>query len=107
MLSRIGTLIYTKLCGALVGIDEFGNRYYTSKAGRRWVVYSGVGDASKVSPRWHGWLHFSCDVLEKKVNFQKEYVPNTTGTINCYRKKDSVDCIAPQSLHAYTAWQPK
>src|SRR6266511_3203711 len=46
-MSRIGTLIYTWLCGERVGTDALGNRYYRSRNERhkrngrecRWVVY--------------------------------------------------------------------
>ena len=38
--------------------DEFGNRYYQNKDGsRRWVIYNGTVEASRVPPDWHGWLH--------------------------------------------------
>ena len=45
----IGTWLFTKLHGALVGSDAEGNRYFQDKrviAGRRrkrWVIYNGVG----------------------------------------------------------------
>ena len=60
----IGTLIYTWLRGEEMGRDEFGNRYYRDKTGlkrarreKRWVVYEGEAEASKVPPDWHAWLH--------------------------------------------------
>ena len=51
--------------GRLVGQDEYGNRYYEAKDARdsydgrrrRWVIYNGYAEASKVPPDWHGWLH--------------------------------------------------
>ena len=53
-----GTWWTTWRHGALVGADEFGNRYYQSEGGkRRWVIYAGTVDASRVTPDWHGWLH--------------------------------------------------
>ncbi len=111
MLSKIGTLIYTKIFGLLVGKDSFGNSYYTSKSNRskkkRWVIYNGVGDASKVPPQWHGWLHFSCDEVSGECSFQKDHAPNTTGTKTCYRKEDSIDTIDSQRLHSCKTWQPK
>ena len=68
-MATIGTLLYTKLCGALVGEDEAGNRYYRERWGRsgpgqrerRWVVYEGEVEASRVPPEWHRWLHHSTD----------------------------------------------
>ncbi len=29
---------------------------------RRWVIYSGDAEASKVPPGWNGWLHHTVDV---------------------------------------------
>lgn len=48
--------------GSLIGQDSFGNKYYEIKGPettnmRRWVVYKGSPEASKVPAEWHGWLH--------------------------------------------------
>ena len=64
-----GTWLFTKMRGELVGTDAEGNRYYQDKrmiAGRRrkrWVMYNGVVEASRVPPDWHGWLHYTTDAL--------------------------------------------
>ena len=69
-----------------VGQDRFGNRYYQSKDGkRRWVIYAGTVEGSRVPPEWHGWLHhtFAKPPTEdppKVPSWQKEYVPNLSGT---------------------------
>ena len=42
-----GTRIKTILFGKLVGTDSYGNKYYESKSGKRWVIYSNEIDASK------------------------------------------------------------
>jgi NADH:ubiquinone oxidoreductase subunit len=34
--------------GKFVGKDSFGNKYYESKNGKRWVIYSDEIDASKI-----------------------------------------------------------
>jgi NADH:ubiquinone oxidoreductase subunit len=66
-----GTQLWTKLYGEYVGEDESGNRYYRTKDGkidptlglsRRWVIYNGVAEASRVPPSWHGWLHHTVDL---------------------------------------------
>ena len=66
-----GTQVWTKLYGEFVGEDEFGNRYYRTKGGkidptlgfeRRWVIYRGITEASKIPPAWHGWMHHVVDV---------------------------------------------
>src|SRR6516164_362577 len=50
----LGTWLFTKMRGELVGTDAEGNRYYQDKrqiAGRRrkrWVMYNGVAEASRV-----------------------------------------------------------
>jgi NADH:ubiquinone oxidoreductase subunit len=66
--ATIGTLLDSSLKGELVGTDAQGNKYYRSRkpypaghprAGeeRRWVIYDGANDASRVPAEWHGWLH--------------------------------------------------
>lgn len=92
----IGTRLYTWLRGELVGTDQFGNHYYQDRKeakGRRrkrWVIYNGEAEASRVPPDWHGWLHRTVDApppadgLPKRV-WQKEHVPNLTGTTGAYR----------------------
>ena len=42
-----GTFLYTIFFGKLVGKDEFGNKYYKNKKGKRWVIYKGEVNASK------------------------------------------------------------
>ena len=54
-----GTQVWTWLYGEFVGEDEQGNRYYRTKGGaidpslgfeRRWVIYNGYAEASRVPP---------------------------------------------------------
>jgi NADH:ubiquinone oxidoreductase subunit len=79
------------------GTDSFGNSYYEAaprkgyKRPRRWVVYNGEADASRVPPEWHGWLHFQnpdppSDISYRRA-WQKPYTPNATGTAAAYRPK--------------------
>ena len=42
-----GTRLKTIFYGKFVGEDELGNKYYESKSGKRWVIYSDTIDASK------------------------------------------------------------
>ena len=103
----IGTWLYTWLKGELVGTDQFGNRYYHEKVRRalkrgggresrerRWVLYNGEAEASRVPPEWHGWLHHTVDVAPsgagKKHSWQKEHLPNLSGTALAYRPPGSV-----------------
>ncbi len=85
-----GTQVWTRLYGEFVGDDEFGNRYYRTRNGkidptlgfeRRWVVYNGIAEASKVPPGWHGWLHHVVDVPPPQDNtkpypWEKPHRPN-------------------------------
>ena len=43
-----GTRLQIFFSGKLVGKDENGNKYYESKSGRRWVIYNGEVEASKI-----------------------------------------------------------
>src|SRR5882757_1707418 len=47
--ATFGTLTTIWWSGAAVGTDKFGNRYYQAKKGaRRWVLYAGTVEASRV-----------------------------------------------------------
>jgi NADH:ubiquinone oxidoreductase subunit len=81
--------------GAPVGTDGTGNAYYRSRrvrAGRRekrWVVYAGDAEATRVPPEWHGWLHHtfaeppSADSPHRRP-WQKPPEVNATGTSHAY-----------------------
>ena len=66
-----GTQLWTWRFGELVGTDDQGNHYYRTKGGvidptlgfeRRWVIYNGYAEASRIPPEWHGWMHHTVDV---------------------------------------------
>ena len=89
-----GTWLFTRLHGALVGTDSFGNRYYIDrrtkgqKRERRWVLYKGAPEASKVPPEWHAWLHSNLAAppvqgMAPKA-WQKPHIPNLTGTCQAF-----------------------
>jgi NADH:ubiquinone oxidoreductase subunit len=83
--------------GKFVGSDSLGNKYYSCKPrkgykrDRRWVMYKGTPEATKVPPEWHGWLHHQTDIVpsEEAQSFrrpwQKPHKPNLTGTNQAYR----------------------
>ena len=90
----VGVRLWTYFSGKLVAKDEFDNRYYTNKnQSRRWVVYNGEVEASKVTPEWNNWLRFTSDDIpsEESARFkwQLGHTPNQTGTINAYSPKSS------------------
>ena len=70
--ATIGTALFSAMKGDKVGTDAQGNAYYRSKhedtdgLDKRWVIYNGANDASRVPPEWHGWLHHSYDELPRK-----------------------------------------
>jgi len=84
-----GTKLKTLFYGNFVGKDSFGNKYYESKKGKRWVIYSNEIDASKIPVEWYSWMHFMPNRIEKnheleKYEWQKPHKPNPTGTENAY-----------------------
>ena len=73
----LGTFIYTLFTGKLVGIDEFGNKYYSNSKGKRWVIYESNVESSKIPPEWHSWIHIMNNKLPnkdvKKYSWQKKF----------------------------------
>lgn len=114
----LGTRLFTARRGRLVGQDEFGNRYYQTRDGkRRWVIYNGVAEASSVTAEWHGWLHHTFphpptrSPLPQKP-WEKPHKPNLTGTPEAYRPKGSIagggTVGARQTVAGdYEAWSPE
>jgi len=113
-----GTWLFTKMRGELVGSDEQGNRYFQDKRlidGRRrkrWVMYNGEAEASRVPPDWHGWLHYTTDTppppggMPRKP-WQKEHLPNLTGTPLAYHPPgSSVAASENKPKPSYEAWRP-
>jgi NADH:ubiquinone oxidoreductase subunit len=114
-----GTWLFTKMRGELVGSDDQGNRYFQDKrliAGmrrrKRWVMYNGEAEASRVPPEWHGWLHYTADTppppggLPRKP-WQKDHVPNLTGTPIAYHPPGSTVVASEHKPKPhYEAWRP-
>ena len=108
----LGTRFYTWRKGELVGNDEDGNLYYRDPAtDRRWVIYNGVAEASRIPPGWHGWMHHRIDEppgAYQPREWQKPHQPNLTGTPQAYRPPGSI--LGPQPRTPgepdYEAWRP-
>ena len=66
-----GTRLNTILFGKIVGSDDLGNKYYEGKNGKRWVIYAGSIDASKIPVEWYSWMHFT-HKKKKKYSSWKE-----------------------------------
>ena len=111
--------LFTWRKGVLVGTDSFGNCYYKTRKvlrgrrERRWVVYKGSYDASKVPPEWFGWLHYTTnEVMPAGSQFHKPWVkphhPNLTGTDDAYRQPGHPlrGGQRPVVSGDYEPWQP-
>ncbi|MGR3484595.1 MAG: NADH:ubiquinone oxidoreductase subunit NDUFA12 [Paracoccaceae bacterium] len=108
-----GTQFFTWRKGERVGDDAQGNVYYrTADDAKRWVVYNGEAEASRVPPEWHGWLHRTWDEppterpLPRK-GWEKPHRPNLTGTDLAYAPKGSIRRADPKPQSDYEAWTPE
>ena len=118
--ATIGTAFNSSLSGDEVGKDVQGNRYFRARkpfpkghprAGqeRRWVIYNGANDASRVPAEWHGWLHGAFDSLPEsnlpapKI-WETDYAPNATGTDQAYRPARSK---VGNGGGDYESWSPE
>jgi len=108
-----GTQLFTWRNGKSVGTDAEGNLYYQTVDGkRRWVIFNGETEASRVSPEWHGWLHHTWDepptalALPRKV-WEKPHLPNLTGTARAFAPQGSIRRAQPETPSDYEAWTPK
>ena len=113
IIMTISTKISTWLFGNSVGEDEFGNKYFTNKNGKRWVMYNGIAEASKVPSDWHRWLHKTTDEMPKsnnkpKYKWQKLHLPNLSGTPFAYLPKGHIKRGAKRDKTTgdYEAWKP-
>ena len=115
----LGTSIYTWLCGHLVGEDTNNNKYYCNSKNssdlkaKRWVIFNGEIEATKIPPHWHAWLHKSIDQpplnYTHKYSWQKNLEQNKTGTEDAYfpdsyplSKSYNEDAINNE----YESWSP-
>ena len=67
----LGTRLQTIFFGKLVGEDELGNKYYQNKKGKRWVIYNGEVEASKIPNDWYSWIHHTNNKIENIHNLKK------------------------------------
>jgi len=109
----IGTQIFTWRNGQKVGEDDQGNTYYQTRDGaRRWVIFNGEAEASRVSPDWHGWLHHTYEEspadrpLPHKA-WEKPHQANMTGTMAAYAPTGSLRQAQPTERRDYEAWSPE
>jgi len=104
-----GTFLYTIIFGRFVGKDEFENKYYMSRSGKRWVIYNSIVESSKIPPEWHSWIHFMNNKLPnkdvKKYSWQKKFQENLTGTKNAYKPEGSLSEKGKKNLKKYETWK--
>ena len=104
-----GTFLYTIFFGKKAGKDEFGNKYYTNKNGKRWVIYNGEINASKITSDWFSWIHNISNKIphkinEKKYSWQKPHQENKTGTKSSF--KPNVISKNNKKFKKYESWKP-
>lgn len=101
-----------------VGEDALGNVYYEGGRDvhgrpRRWVIYEGSNDASRVPPEWFSWLHHQIDEVPDQALpaprvWEKPAEPNLTGSRLAYRPPGALEA-GGQRVRAtgdYEAWTP-
>jgi len=129
--ATIGTHLWASRAGGeQVGTDSAGNTYYREhpKTGpkasgpangsytsreKRWVIYNGANDASRVPAEWHGWLHGTYDDVPEshlpppKI-WEADYTPNATGTVRAYYPQGALERGGKRAraVGDYEAWTP-
>ena len=96
-----------------VGEDQFGNAYFIGKGknylgqNKRYVLYKGIDDGSKVPAGWHAWLHYLSTDLPSEAqiayDWQIDHVQNLTGTKMAHDPSKSKHI----KLESYSKWNPK
>ncbi len=120
--ASFGAVFHINRRGVFVGQDDMGNRYFEAKdtkdsydgRKRRWVIFKGYSDASKVPPEWHGWLHHTFEEPPtreplKRQAWEKDHLPNLTGTVHAWRPQGSIARTGerPKASGDYEAWRPE
>ena len=102
-----------------VGQDDVGNKYYEERKPslegrkRRYVIYNGYAEPTKVPADWHGRLHhtFEKPPTEQPLlrrGWELDSKPNMTGTLEAYRPKGSLSEGGERAKSSgdYEAWKP-
>ena len=103
----LGTFLKTLFFGKFVGKDESGNKYYTCKKGKRWVIYENTVEATRIESEWFLWIHHTTDEIPKnntkKHLWQKNHSENKTGSKDAY-KPNRISKIN-NKLKKYESWK--
>ena len=112
--ATLNTAIYTRRKGTKVGEDDQGNVYYrNADDSKRWVIFNGEAEASRVSADWHGWLHHTYNEVpsEKPLQhktWEQPHQENLTGTALAYAPAGSIRAGGePKARSDYDAWVPE
>tara|TARA_R110001592_G_scaffold3525_18_gene20034 strand:- start:16261 stop:16656 length:396 start_codon:yes stop_codon:yes gene_type:complete len=106
--------------GKKIGKDQAENVYYEAparkgyKRPRRWVMYNGAPEATKVPPEWHGWIHHQTNTVPDESGesyrrpWQKPHRANMTGTNKAYRPPGHIlsGGKREKATGDYEAWTP-
>ena len=109
----LNTQLFTWRKGVKVGEDDAGNMFYETKDSvKRWVIFNGESEATRVNPDWHGWLHHTWNDPPNKIplahkTWEKPHQTNPTGTAMAYAPAGSLRQSRPQSRSDYEAWTPE
>ena len=109
----LNTQLYTWRKGKLVGTDIQGNKFYQNRNGdKRWVLYNGEAEASRINVDWHGWLHYTYDKTPNQLplshkSWEKPHKKNLTGTNLAYTPPGSMRSLTPKVPRiSYKSWSP-
>ncbi|MEO0981193.1 MAG: NADH:ubiquinone oxidoreductase subunit NDUFA12 [Pseudomonadota bacterium] len=117
--ASISTLFDIKRRSNFIGEDEYGNRYFEDRKvslegrKRRYVVYRGLAEPSKVPADWHGWLHHTfedppTEAPLKRRSWEIDHKPNMTGTVFAERPRGALSEGGERAKTSadYEAWTP-
>lgn len=98
---------FIKKTASFLAKDKFGNEYYVSRfrkdylgRNKRFVLYKGKNEPSKVSAGWHAWLHYMVDRVPMETI--ATHVPNLTGTKHAH----SPLVHKLEETNTYKRWSP-
>ena len=113
----LGTSLFTRRRGTEVGRDDAGNIYYrwaSPQGERRWVIYAGTPEATRVPPEWHLWLHKTRalppteEPLTTRI-WERPWTPNATGTPAAHLPSGAIakGGRRARATGDYRAWSPE
>lgn len=104
----------------LVGVDDYGNKYFQKMDAQivrhRWVVYAKptdyrTQDPSAIPAEWHAWLHHISDENPANSDYQKpiyaiEARSHPSMTADRYMPKGAWENPNRRTWRKYEAWNP-